>query len=258
LSGVALNNVTRTGFISADFTGANFTKFNLTGASFTHSNMASVDFNGAIIKGADFSFVNGFTADKLMSTASYASSDLSGVGLGGANLNGVNFASFNLTSANLSGANLFNTNFTNANLTGADLRSASSWSPVASTITHDTIRPDGSIQGLALLAGETLIVRKNAKAITVNTSATFDSASLLQFVLDDAWTSPMGFSPGVNPALNGTLDLEFAADISPGVQVGHYFQLFDWTGVQPTGSFTIVSPYEWGLSDLYTDGKVVL
>jgi len=77
-------------------------------------------------------------------------------------------------------------------------------------------------------------------------------------VLDDAWTSPMGFSPGVNPALNGMLDLEFAADISPGVQVGHYFQLFDWTGVQPTGSFTIVSPYEWGLSDLYTDGKVIL
>jgi hypothetical protein len=170
----------------------------------------------------------------------------------------VNFANFNLTSANLSRASLLNANFTNANLTGADLRGASSWSPVANTITHNTIRPDGSMQGLDLLAGETLIIRSNAKAITVRTSATFDSASLLQFVLDDAWTSPIGFAPGLNPALNGTLDLEFAADISPGAQIGHYFQLFNWAGVEPTGSFDIVSPYQWGVSDLYTSGSVIL
>ena len=34
--------------------------------------------------------------------------------------------------------------------------------------------------------------------------------------------------------------------------------LFDWTGVTPTGAFTVSSPYTWNLSKLYTTGEVIL
>ena len=54
----------------------------------------------------------GFTASQLYSTASYASGDLTGIGLGGNDLTGWNFANQNLTNANLCGSTLTNANFT--------------------------------------------------------------------------------------------------------------------------------------------------
>ena len=39
-------------------------------------------------------------------------------------------------------------------------------------------------------------------------------------------------------------------------QVGRTFDLFDWTGVSPTGAFAVSSPYVWDLSKLYTTGEV--
>ncbi len=48
----------------------------------------------------------------------------------------------------------------------------------------------------------------------------------------------------------------------PGVNVatpsGRMIDLFDWTGVAPTGAFTFSSPYIWNLSQLYTTGEVTL
>jgi len=41
-------------------------------------------------------------------------------------------------------------------------------------------------------------------------------------------------------------------------QVGRTLDLFDWTGVSPTGAFTVESPYTWDLSQLYTTGEVTL
>jgi hypothetical protein len=41
-------------------------------------------------------------------------------------------------------------------------------------------------------------------------------------------------------------------------QLGRTFDLFDWTGVNPTGVFAISSPYAWDLSNLYTTGQVTL
>ena len=41
-------------------------------------------------------------------------------------------------------------------------------------------------------------------------------------------------------------------------QVGRTFDLFDWTGVNPTGAFAVSSPYAWDLSNLYTTGEVTL
>jgi hypothetical protein len=149
-------------------------------------------------------------------------------------------------------------NLTNANFSNADLRGGIDWSPHVTTITHNTIRPDGSIQGLALLAGEKLAIRNNAIPITVTTSATFDSASTLQFQLADNWTSPIRFSPGLNPALGGNLQLAFADGVNLASQLGQTFNLFNWTSINHTGTFIVSSVYNWDLSQLYTTGNVTL
>jgi MYXO-CTERM domain-containing protein len=44
---------------------------------------------------------------------------------------------------------------------------------------------------------------------------------------------------------------------------GDTFQLFDWTGVTPTGQFTVTTSqaadqYEWNTTDVYSDGIVSL
>jgi hypothetical protein len=41
-------------------------------------------------------------------------------------------------------------------------------------------------------------------------------------------------------------------------QVGRTFDLFDWTGVAPTGAFDVSSPYHWNLSNLYSTGEITL
>jgi hypothetical protein len=41
-------------------------------------------------------------------------------------------------------------------------------------------------------------------------------------------------------------------------RLGRTFNLFDWTGVTPTGAFAISSPNQWNLSNLYTTGEVTL
>src|SRR5262249_21708918 len=56
----------------------------------------------------------------------------------------------------------------------------------------------------------------------------------------------------------GTLDLEFAAGVDPIAQIGRTFDVFDWTGVNPGGTFDVQSPYAWDLSQLYTSGEVTL
>jgi hypothetical protein len=74
----------------------------------------------------------------------------------------------------------------------------------------------------------------------------------------DAWDSRISFAPGIPVTLGGTLELTLAADVNPATQLGRTFDLFDWTGVNPTGAFAISSPYAWDLSHLYTTGQVTL
>jgi hypothetical protein len=74
----------------------------------------------------------------------------------------------------------------------------------------------------------------------------------------DAWDSSISFAPGIPVTLGGTLELTFVDDVNPATQLGRTFDLFDWTGVNPTGAFTISSPYNWDLSNLYTTGEVTL
>jgi hypothetical protein len=74
----------------------------------------------------------------------------------------------------------------------------------------------------------------------------------------DAWDSTISFVPGIPVTLSGTLELGFAADVNLASQVGRTLDLFDWTGVTPTGAFAISSPYAWDLSNLYATGEVTL
>ena len=73
----------------------------------------------------------------------------------------------------------------------------------------------------------------------------------------DAWDSTVSLAPGIPVTLGGTLELTFA-DVNPATQLGRTFNLFDWTGVTPTGAFAVDSPYRWNLSNLYTTGEVTL
>jgi hypothetical protein len=148
----------------------------------------------------------------------------------------------------------------NTTFSDADLRGAAYWLPVSTTIDHDTIQPDALIQGLSMQAGEMLVIRNSPIAITVDVGATFDPASTLQFQLDQNWTSPVGFAPGVTPLLNGTLDLELATGVDPATLAGDSFQLFNWNGLLPSGDqFAAINTdprLNWDLSNLYTTGAV--
>jgi PEP-CTERM motif len=72
------------------------------------------------------------------------------------------------------------------------------------------------------------------------------------------WDSTISFQPGIPVTLGGTLELTFAPGVDIAAQSGRTIDLFDWTGVTPTGAFTISSPYSWNLSKLYTTGEVTL
>ena len=81
----------------------------------------------------------------------------------------------------------------------------------------------------------------------------------LQVLFDaDAWDSTISFQSGIPVTLGGNLELSFATDVDLASQVGRTFDLFDWTGVNPTGQFEVASPYTWDLSNLYTTGEVTL
>ena len=71
-------------------------------------------------------------------------------------------------------------------------------------------------------------------------------------------TRPIVFEHGIPVTLGGTLELTFAEDVNLASQVGRTFDVFDWTGVDPFGTFAIASPYKWDLSHLYTTGQVTL
>jgi hypothetical protein len=79
----------------------------------------------------------------------------------------------------------------------------------------------------------------------------------LEFDADD-WDSTISFEPSIPVDLGGTLELDFAPGIDIATQSGRTIDLFDWTGVTPTGTFTVESPYTWNLSQLYTTGQIRL
>lgn len=108
---------------------ADFTNQDLTGASFNTSWLSGASFAGTVIQHASFHrgddlydyFVGtGITPAQLVSTASYQSRDLTGVGLSGNDMSGADFAGLNLTDANFRGAKLAAARFDGADIRGAD------------------------------------------------------------------------------------------------------------------------------------------
>jgi hypothetical protein len=54
------------------------------------------------------------------------------------------------------------------------------------------------------------------------------------------------------------MELLFADETNLPARLGRMFKLFEWTGVAPTDTFQVVSPYRWNLSNLYTTSEVTL
>jgi uncharacterized protein YjbI with pentapeptide repeats len=284
-------------FSGNDLTGGNFAGQNLTNASFSDATLTDADFTDAEIRGASFDrdyfpnlgwFVGtGITLGQIYSTASYKAKDLSGISvmrndLAGGNFVGQDFtnASFvevALTAADFRQANLTNAYFLRPDLTGADLTAADTRGAIGFSnqehwvaTTTNLIWPDGRIDGLDLNASDLLVVRDfdgdsrlwrllPSIPITVDQHLTMARGGTLRMVFEaDAWDSTISFAPGIPVTLGGALELAFADDVNLASQVGRTFDLFDWTGINPTGAFAVSSPYRWDLSNLYTTGEVTL
>ena len=95
--------------------------------------------------------------------------------------------------------------------------------------------------------------------MSVDQHFNMSAGGILQLLIEaSAWNSVISFQHGIPVALGGTLDLEFTSDTDVGAQVGRKIHLFDWSGVSPSGTFTIGGPYTWDVSQLYTAGDVTL
>jgi uncharacterized protein YjbI with pentapeptide repeats len=261
-----------------DLRGANFTGQNLTNADFFAANLTDADFAGADISGASFARGynsigrppglrgTGITLAQLYSTASYQAKDLSGIRLDYNNLAGGNFAGQNLTNSFF-----FSATLEGADFTGADMRGVTRIGWINATAAN-LIGAGGNIIGLELNSGRMLVLRDydgNPSPlysdpippipIRIDQHLAIGPGGTLRMVFEaDAWDSTISFAPGIPVTLGGTLELAFADDVNLASQIGRTFDLFDWTGVNPTGQFTIASPYAWNLSNLYTTGEVIL
>ncbi len=294
LTGAALTNAT--------LTNGTLAAANLTNASLAGAELSNVNMTGATVVGADFGGATGLTNSQLYTTASYQALNLQGISLAVNDLSGGNFAWQNLSNAVFSNATLTGANFSNANLTGAaldgailananlrfanlqdavfsgatttganfsaaDMRGATDFSTGDST-TMNTILPDGTIQGLNLSGSNALLtVRDYAGTepipIHVTGGITISSAGTLQIVLSGpTWGSTISSDSGIPVSLGGVLDLQ-APGVDPASLLGQSIQLFDWTGVTPSGTFSQVashlpSRYTWDTSGLYTSGTIDL
>ncbi|MBA4107866.1 MAG: hypothetical protein C0485_19205 [Pirellula sp.] len=282
-------NLTNADFESAPYganlNGADLSLANLTQARFGNSTLTGATLVGATLANLDLHLTEFGNAN--LSKANLAGSHFGGYVIvinGGEEGGGgyYNFPGTNLTGANLSGANLANADFsgtldflgapspganlTNVNLNGADARGARFFATtLTGASTTNFIQPHGHIAGLDLTAEKTLVVRNYERflgddvPIVVHQQLAMQTSGALRLVFDaDDWGSTISFAPGIQVALGGTLDLAFAAGVDPADQLGRSFDLFDWTGVAPTGAFSVSSPYLWDLTKLYTTGEVTL
>jgi uncharacterized protein YjbI with pentapeptide repeats len=290
-------NFSQANLTNVNFYGANLDGANLTGAEVRRANFSYVHYHSSSSFTAAQLYSTASYQNHDLSGISLNSNDLSGWNFAGqkltnaglsSSLSGANFSQANLTNASLYHANLYRTNFSQANLTNADFNEAylfeanvsaadsrgaslrySTLLNVAANTTN-LIQSTGHIAGLYLTAGASLVIRDydgNPAAspptgplpIVVDQHLAMDAAGTLRLVFDaDAWDSTISFAPGASVARGGTLDLSFAAEVHLGTQIGRTIDLFDWTGVTPTGTFNIISPYTWNLSNLYTTGEVTL
>ncbi|MEX0612979.1 MAG: pentapeptide repeat-containing protein [Pirellulales bacterium] len=251
-----------------DLSGITLYRNNLAGVNLAGQNLTNASFRGATLADANFSQANLTNADFSISF-DFVSSNLTSANLSQANLTNANFAG---TKDYIDGIEHPGANLTNANLSSADSRGANFYlATLTGANTSNLIQSDGHVAGLDLSAGASLVVRDydgNPAAyptptgplpIVVEQHLAMDAAGTLRVVFDaDPWDSTISFAPGIPVARGGTLELDFAPDVNVATQIGRTIDLFDWTGVTPTGAFTVSSPYTWNLSNLYTTGEVTL
>jgi uncharacterized protein YjbI with pentapeptide repeats len=239
---------------------------NLASVNLSDQNLTNAAFGG-MFTNANFSRAN--LTNAYFGTPwllAHAGVDLTGANLSQANLTNANFAGEDgcgeVACATSPGANL-----TNANLGGADARGANFYSAtLTGANTSNLIQSDGHIAGLDLTAGASLVVRDydgnpavGLLPIVVEQHLAMDTTGALRLVFDaDPWNSTISFAPGIPVARGGTLELAFAPEVNLASQSGRTIDLFDWTGVTPSGAFTVSSPYTWNLANLYTTGEVTL
>ncbi len=244
----------------ANLTGANLSGAYLKDANLLSATLANADLSGAVIAGAKMldTTPRGFTKEQLYSTASYQSRNLVGIKLAFNDLTGWDFNGQYMADGEFQSSTL-----TGADFRQADLRGAIGWSALG-VITGNTIRPDGSVDGLDLTGGKRLVARNfygnlpESISIAIQSEAIFDSGILeLQFDSGN-WNSRISFEPGISVNLGGKLELAFADGMDIVSQVGRTFHIFDWTGVSPTGAFTVASRFPWDVSELYSTGEVTL
>jgi uncharacterized protein YjbI with pentapeptide repeats len=222
--------------------------WNLAGQNLTLADLWRATLTGADLTGAD------------LTNAYLYQATLTGADLSGADLSSANLSYATLTGANLTSANLTRATLTGADLTLADLRKAKG-ALLTAAITRNTILPDGTVAGLNLLAGDTLIIRNCDLAVTVQSAMTLAQGSEMEFLLDNVWGSAVTAATGVVPDLGGILYLGFADGIDPGTLVGQTFDIFNWSGPLDAGNRFDDVRSEWPLWDLgalYTTGEVTL
>lgn len=250
------NNLTGWNFTSQDLS---YAVFDIGGGG-VRTRLTSAAFDGAIIRGTNFGGVAGrrLTAAQLYSTASYQNRDLREIKLAGGILNGWNFAGQNLTAAALSRASLVSADFTLS-----DLRQVVGFTPDPTTVVRNAISPDGTVAGLALLAGDVLAVRDNVLPVSVKNSFSMNTAATLRFVFTDSdFTSPVNVE--VLPGFAGTLALDLGSGVSPDSLVGVPLDLFNFGASLPVTTFDNITSnldaaiYSWETSQLYSTGIVRL
>lgn len=258
LTGIGLN--------SNNLTEWNFAGQNLTNVSFDHSTLTNADLTNAEVRGANFrsTTIFGFTSAQLYSTASYQAGDLKGINLGSNNLLGWNFVGQNLTDAWLS-----RTRLTNSDFSGADVRGAVAFNTYSNLIISDNlIHADGHVEGLQVAGGDVMRLwdydGPTLIPILVEDAMSIDPAGTLRAVFEDSvWGSTVTFEGGIGVTLDGTLELLVDPDEETNLTslIGTTFDLFDWTGVSPSGTFaqiTTLPGLVWDTSNLYTTGDVML
>ncbi|MGA2253934.1 MAG: hypothetical protein ABSG53_04670 [Thermoguttaceae bacterium] len=110
-----------------------------------------------------------------------------------------------------------------------------------------------------------ITVRNYSGNIPIHVLRTMDmEGGALVFDLDGApWGSTISIAPGIPVTLNGNLELDLAAGVNLAGLVGDSFQLFDRTGVSPSGQFATITNdlpagYSWDTTQLYSNGDVTL
>jgi uncharacterized protein YjbI with pentapeptide repeats len=268
-----------------DTTSRGFTQVQLKStASYQQRDLAGIELSGNDMTGWDFNSQNmpySNLPGSILSHANFANANLGQSSLNNSTLNEADFTRANLANAYLYSSNLTNAKFTEANLmnvdfngaiivdadfSSADTRGAQSLD-LSQSAASNAIRPDGNIQGLDLLGSKTLVVRNYVPnwylaptiPINIQNGINMGDTGTLQMVFDNSpWNSTISFSAGIPVDRNGNLELTLLPEANPLVMLGQKCKLFDWTGVNPTGTFKVTSNYSWDTSKLDSTGEVAL